>query len=220
MDRDCVLLLAKVPEKGKVKTRLARDIDEDFALCLYESMVLDTIDTLKKTPFPFRICYFPADALARMQAWLGRVYVYTPQAGADLGERMELAFLRVFREGMNRALLIGGDIPGLSPDILREAFAALESRDAVIGPAHDGGYYLIGFSKKGFEPRVFRDMIWSTDTVFQETTARLQAEARKVHVLPLCRDIDCKEDLQALLALRSGQDADSRTLALTRKKLG
>jgi len=220
MDHACVLLFVKVPEKGCVKTRLARDFNDDFAVRLYESMALDTIDTLKRIPFPFRICYSPPDALDRMQAWLGREQVYMPQSGEDLGERMEQAFVRVLSEGMNRVSLIGSDIPGLSPGILTEAFNALESKDAVIGPADDGGYYLIGFNKEGFEPGVFHDMIWSTDTVFQETVARLERAARKVHLLPQCRDIDRKDDLAALLALDQGQDTvASRTLALIRKGL-
>jgi rSAM/selenodomain-associated transferase 1 len=163
-------------------------------------MVLDTVDLLKRAPVPFVICFDPPGSLDRVQRWLGQEYSYIPQTGDDLGERMEQAFVRVFREGMNRVLLIGSDIPGLDPAVIIDAFAALASHDAVIGPANDGGYYLIGFQKNRFEPGIFHDMIWSTETVFSETINRLREESRRVRVLPQCQDADTKENLKALLA--------------------
>ncbi len=217
IDRRCVILFVKLPEKGKVKSRLAQDMDEDFVLRLYESMVCDTIDMLKKGNAPFRICFFPPEALDRMKAWLGQGYSYMPQTGDDLGERMEQAFVRVFSEGVSQALLIGSDIPGLNAAVIGEAFDSLPENDAVIGPTDDGGYYLIGFQKNAFEPCVFRDMTWSTDSVYRETVDRLGRKSRTVHVLPQCADVDTKEDLKKLLDRTEKQgSAASQTLKFLR----
>ncbi len=214
-----VLLFAKLPEKGKVKSRLARDMEWDLVLRLYESMVLDTIEMLQRTKVPFLICFDPPDALDRVRRWLGPEFSYIPQTGADLGERMEQAFLRVFREGADKALLIGSDIPRLSSAVILEAFESLVSHDAVIGPARDGGYYLIGFQKNGFEAAVFHDMIWSTEAVYNETIMRLREKARNVHVLPQCTDVDTKEDLKTLLNQMEQQAlAGSHTLKFLRSQ--
>jgi len=211
----CVILFVKLPEKGKVKSRLARDMDWDLVLRLYESMVLDTIDLLKRAAAPFVICFDPPSSLDRVQYWLGQEYSYVPQAGGDLGERMEQAFVRAFREGLNRVVLIGSDIPGLDSFVIHDAFAALASHDAVIGPATDGGYYLIGFQKNRFEPGIFHDMIWSTETVFSETIDRLRGRSWKVYVLPQCQDADTKEDLKELLARYERRESPtSRTASL------
>jgi rSAM/selenodomain-associated transferase 1 len=213
----CVILFVKLPEKGKVKSRLARELGWDLVLRLYESMVLDTIDVLKRAAAPFAICFDPPGSLDRVQCWLGQEHSYIPQTGGDLGERMEQAFVRAFREGMKRVLLIGSDIPGLQPEVVIEALESLISYDAVIGPARDGGYYLIGFQKNGFEENVFHDMIWSTDTVYDETIVRLRRNARKVYILPLYSDVDTKEDLRTLLDQMEKQEpSDSRTLQFLR----
>ncbi len=220
MDGDrCVLLFVKLPEEGKVKSRLARDMAWDLVRSLYESMVLDTIAMLRRTKVPFFICFDPPDALDRMRRWLGPEYAYIPQTGADLGGRMEQAFLRSFREGADRVLLIGSDIPGLSSAVVLEAFESLASHDAVIGPARDGGYYLIGFQKNGFEASVFHDMRWSTKTVYNETIMRLSRRARNVHILPQCADVDTKEDLKTLLnQLEQLEQTDSYTLQFLRSR--
>ena len=218
IDRRCVILFVKLPGKGTVKSRLARDMDENFVLRLYESMVLDTIDTLKHARVPFRICFSPPDALADARDWLGHEHAYMPQTGDDLGERMELAFASVFAEGVGEALLIGSDIPGLTAAVLGGAFHSLATHDAVIGPANDGGYYLIGFKKSTFHPAIFRDMLWSTDSVFHETVERLRMAALTVSVMPECIDVDTRADLVAFFDRNEGRDSSSRALALLRSR--
>lgn len=207
-----VILFVKLPEKGKVKSRLARGIGDGPALLLYECMVQDTIDMLKRTKFPFRIFFDPPQELEALRSWLGAFYSYIPQAGSDVGERMESAFQQVFDEGAEEAVLIGTDIPGLTASVIIDAFGAFERHDAVIGPANDGGYYLIGFRSRSFTPSVFRTMTWSTERVFLETQDRLQQAARTVLVLPECIDVDTRNDLQALLS-RQSLAQSSRTLA-------
>ena len=207
-----IMLFVKFPEKGRVKSRLARDIGEGPALLLYEAMVQDTIDMLKRTKIPFRIFFYPPQKLEALRSWLGTSYSFLPQNGIDLGERMESAFQQVFCEGAEEAVLIGTDIPGLTASLLSDAFGSLERHDAVIGPANDGGYYLIGFRSSSFTPSLFRAMTWSTDQVFQETLYRLQQAARTFQVLAECIDVDTRDDLKAVLS-RQSLAKSSRTRA-------
>jgi hypothetical protein len=203
IDKRIVILFVKLPEKGKVKSRLARDVGEGPALLLYECMVLDAIDMLKRTKIPFRIFFDPPQELAALRSWLGKAYSLLPQTGIDLGERMELAFQLAFDEGAEEAVLIGTDIPALTASVVTDAFGAFKRYDAVIGPANDGGYYLIGFRKKSFTPSLFRTMTWSTDRVFEETLDRLRKAARTVLTLPEYVDVDTRDDLRVLLSLQS-----------------
>jgi rSAM/selenodomain-associated transferase 1 len=212
IDKRGVILFVKLPEKGKVKSRLAQRMDEDLVLHLYENMVLDTIDTLTRGRFPFRICFTPADARDQIVAWLGNTHPSIPQTGDNLGDRMEGAFAGVFAGEEEEAILIGSDIPGLTTAVIEEAFSALLANDAVIGPADDGGYYLIGFRKKSFEPGIFHDMAWSTGTVFRETMDQLHDASLKVHILPELTDIDTIEDLKTLVSQVKNQASEaSRT---------
>jgi rSAM/selenodomain-associated transferase 1 len=211
-DKRCVILFVKLPEKGRVKSRLAQRMNEDLVLRLYENMVLDTIDMLTQGRFPFRICFAPPDARDRIREWLGQGYRAFPQTGDDLGDRMENAFEHVFSEGAGDVLLIGSDIPELTPEVMEEAFAALLKNEAVIGPAGDGGYYLIGFKKGTFEPIIFHDMVWSTKTVFRETLDKLLDASLKVHVLPELTDVDTVEDLKMLVSqIKHPAPGESRT---------
>jgi len=108
---------------------------------------------------------------------------------------MEHALRQAFVQGFSRAVLIGSDIPDLTVELMDEAFSSLRTNDAVIGPAFDGGYYLIGFNRDTLLSEVFEGMEWSTDTVFAETLARLKASGLKAHQLPQQRDIDTLADL-------------------------
>jgi rSAM/selenodomain-associated transferase 1 len=213
-DTSIVILFAKIPVRGGVKTRLAQALDGDLVLRLYESMVLDTIDMLKQSGYPFRICISPPGEVKKARTWLGKDYAFMPQTGDGLGERMEQAFVRVFSEGFREAILIGSDIPGLSSGTVREAFASLAEHGAVIGPANDGGYYLIGFSREAFYPEIFHSMPWSTPAVFRETLGRFATASRPVSVLPEYIDADTRDDLIILLRRQEGRTASSRTLSL------
>jgi glycosyltransferase A (GT-A) superfamily protein (DUF2064 family) len=95
-DQRCVILFVKLPGPGRVKSRLAREMNDALVQRLYECMVIDAIDMLKQAKTPFRICFDPPDAQERVRQWLGHAYVYMPQTGDDLGERMERAFTSVF----------------------------------------------------------------------------------------------------------------------------
>ena len=195
----CIVIFVKSPDKGTVKTRLAAGLDEDTVVELYRRFVLDLLGTLSHGNFGLRICFYPAKAKRRVVDWLGEEYVYIAQQGQDVGERMENAFLAAFAEGFRRVVVIGSDIPDLPVEILEEAISSLALKDAVIGPAIDGGYYLIGFNSGRFLAEVFRGIDWGTPAVFQRTMALLSGHRYEVRVLPRWRDIDTYDDLVAFM---------------------
>ena len=189
---------AKVP----VKSRLAAALDSQTALSLYRCFVADLLDTIGRAEWPLVIFFYPPDGDAKMKAWLGKGCVLAPQRGDDLGERMRNAFEEVFFQGFESALLIGSDIPDLPDSILKEACDSLRTNDAVVGPALDGGYYLIGFNHDTFKPEAFAGIPWSTSNVFEQTMGTLREMGLRVHELPFWRDVDTLDDLEALF-LRS-----------------
>jgi rSAM/selenodomain-associated transferase 1 len=218
-DKAIILLFVKAPVRGQVKSRLAAEVGEESALDLYRCFVLDIVGTLDNSGYPFRICFYPHDDDNALAALLGRRRHVMPQEGKDLGKRMENAFRNIFSEGYDRAVLIGSDIPDLTPAVLREALESLEKNDVVIGPAADGGYYLIGFHKRSLFPPIFHEREWSTDRVFGETLEILRDASLRIHLAPEWRDVDTREDLNALAARSRGTIFDkSRTMEYLREK--
>jgi uncharacterized protein len=218
-DKKCMLLFIKFPEKGTVKSRLAKDIHEDSALSLYRNFVFDILKTLKTRKYQLKLCFCPPDDLDKVSAWLGKGYSYMPQQGKDLGERMKNAFRETFSEGFAKVLLIGSDIPDLTCTIIEEAYE-FDNYDAVIGPSLDGGYYLIGFKYDTFSPEIFEGMHWGTDRIFRDTMDVLRKKRYRVHILPEKRDIDTLEDLRAFFEHnRNTRFADSGTMAFIRNNL-
>jgi rSAM/selenodomain-associated transferase 1 len=207
LDERCLLFFIKNPEKGKVKSRLAAVIGDDSAVSLYKNLVAQMLSTLKEGTFPLYICFFPKSAQTPIKNWLGREYRYVPQNGKDLGERMRNGFIDGFAMGYKRVVLIGSDIPDLPMKYIEEAFKSLKEVDAVIGPAFDGGYYLIGFNQSTFSPQVFEGIAWGTKTVFDETMKKLKRFRRVVYTLPYQRDIDTAEDLKRLKGKLSSKHA-------------
>lgn len=213
-DQLLIILFVKVPAGSQVKTRLAAALGEDAAHELYHRFVQDILDTLQQTGVPVMICYYPPDSRNAVAAWLGPGQPYLPQEGRDVGERMENAFRQAFTRDFSRVVLIGSDIPDLPAPLINEALEALRMHDAVIGPARDGGYYLIGFRNDTFFPGVFSGIAWSTGTVFRSTMQAFGKAGQRVHELPLWQDVDTIEDLKDLAA-RSRRSAfsSSRTMS-------
>ena len=196
---DCLIIFVKWPEKGRVKTRLSVAFGDDVAMALYKSFVEDIIATVVQSGFRPLIAYSPEDSGEKIAAWLGDDNDYTPQIGADLGAKMSNAFRQVFERNVSRAVLIGSDFPDLPAEIISEAFSALKIKHAVIGPAKDGGYYLIGFRLDTFSSAVFDSIPWSTAEVFERTMSIFTREGLDIHQLPVWRDIDRPEDLVDLV---------------------
>jgi uncharacterized protein len=216
VNSDCIIVFLKYPEPGRVKTRLAADIGADVAVELYRRFVADTLATVDGLDVTVRIHFSPCDAAGLVRDWLGPDYDLTPQQGIDLGERMKVAFSAGFDEGFTRAVIIGSDSPDIPPHLYHQAFDALDSSEAVIGPATDGGYYLLGFRDSTFTPGVFDGVAWSSDRVFAETLTHLTSAGRTVHRLPEWRDIDCIDDLHALARTIGDSDGSDGAAPLTR----
>ena len=198
MDDRCLLFFIKNPGRGEVKKRLASAIGDKMAMKLYRRFLLEMLSTLNRGTFLFYLCFHPENSLNDLKDWLGDHYLYTPQMGENLGQRMKNGFVEAFSMNFKRVILIGSDIPDLPLEFIEEAFTSLRDKDAVIGPSFDGGYYLIGFRDKTFSPQVFEGIPWSTERVFEDTMKILKQEGLLVHTLPRWRDIDTIEDLKNL----------------------
>jgi rSAM/selenodomain-associated transferase 1 len=205
-NKGCVIIFIKAPEKGTVKTRLAASLGDVPVLALYKAFVSDLMKMLKKGRYPLQISFYPPDAGAKIEKWLGRSYHLTSQRGDDLGERMMNSFREAFFQGFQSAVLIGSDTPDLPCSIIDEAFLSLKDHDAVIGPSIDGGYYLIGFRRETFLPATFEGIPWSTAEVFWKTTEILCDKQYRVHILPELRDIDTLHDLRIFFDEHKGKD--------------
>lgn len=190
-----ILVFVRAPERGRVKTRLAASIGDDAALRIYRRLaehVLGEVRTLSHLA-RIRVHYTPAPAGDAVAGWLGAGPEYLPQRGATLGARMERAFHQAFTDGFERVVIVGSDLPGLTARHLQEALALLDAHPAVIGPARDGGYWLLGLRRPA--PELFRDVPWSTATVFPETMRRLRALGLRPALLPELADVDEPADL-------------------------
>jgi rSAM/selenodomain-associated transferase 1 len=193
-------------------------VNEEMALEAYKSFVLDIAAALKERGQPLTICFHPRNSEETVRSWLGKDFSYAPQRGEDLGERMENAFKDSFSADVVKVVLIGSDIPDITSIVMDEAFSSLELQDAVIGPASDGGYYLIGFRKDAFLPDVFRGIPWSTGSVFQQTMEIFRRSGMRVHVLQEWNDVDTLDDLRSLFERNMDTwFAQSRSMSLCRK---
>ena len=204
--RDAVLVvMAKAPRPGEVKTRLVPPLRPEAAAALHRCCVLDTLEKVSRLEgVDVALAYWPADSEAEFQGlWPGGGLRF-PQEGRDLGERMLNCFRRAFDEGYPYAALHGTDIPHARGEELARGFECLrrESADLVLGPTDDGGYYFIG--ARAAHPELFGGIRWSASEVFEIT--RRRAEALGLHTAEIARayDLDTVEDLRSLLAEFTG----------------
>jgi len=196
----CIALFVKPPVPGRVKTRLARAIGNDAACTLYSALVDRVLANIAASGVPLVIFHDGDDTDHLPVAWQEAAISCIPQQGVDLGQRMAHAFSRLFSDGIEQAVLIGSDIPGLDAAYLHNAFKLLAGYDLVIGPAIDGGYCLIGFHSATFTPALFQQIPWSTGQVLELTLSAAEAARLSVGLLPPLRDIDTVDDLRALVA--------------------
>jgi len=189
-----LLIFVKEPVPGRVKTRLAAEIGAEAACQVYRRCVERTLERLSVLREEITLCVEPAKATGRIQAWLGSACLVQPQRGATLGERLADATHRTFIAGVHQVLVIGTDSPWINDALVEEAFSAMERADLVLGPAADGGYYLVGLAKPA--PGLFRGIPWSTNQVLDRTLANARTLGRTVSLLPEGYDIDRLTDLQ------------------------
>lgn len=201
--RDRVILFLKDFQAGRVKTRLAARLGDQGALDMYRAMLADllaNLEPLKDIIVPYFDSYpeaIESDSSVSVLFSQGKLKV---QEGWDLGDRMSNAFREVFFDGAERAVLIGSDIPQIDSDLLEEYFEKLRQFPMAIGPAADGGYYLIGFQRGSFAPEIFDGIEWSTEVVFQQTVEQMRSLELPCYVGKELRDIDTIEDLESILS--------------------
>lgn len=201
---DVVALFLKAPVSGKVKTRLAAALGDKDARMAYVELVEFLVRRIGNRPL--HIHHTPADA-GPMREWLGERYVYHAQRGDDLGERLEYAMELEFAGGADRLIFLGGDCPYVDEARLEEAFDSLGDHDVVLGPATDGGYYLIGL--KRLLPEVFRNVAWGTGAVFRQTLDICRKNGFLFALLPEEADVDDLKTWEAAKAFMENTCASS-----------
>lgn len=198
-----ILIFTRYPVAGKTKTRLIPVLGAEKAAGFHRRMAEHVVAAARKVKMSEGsfghlkiVVLYTGASRNRFRAWLGTDLHYVPQPEGDIGVRMRAAFRYAFRKGPTPTILIGSDLPGLTPDILLRAFYTLCHDDLVLGRAHDGGYYLIGM--KRLYPGIFEDSNWGTGHVYERTVDHIKRLGLRFKDLPSLRDVDRPEDLDRL----------------------
>lgn len=190
MSKNLLLIFTRNPELGKCKTRLAKSIGDENALTIYKMLLQHTVEVTKNLSCDKSVYYSVKER--ENDFWDNSIYIKKKQYGDDLGERMKNAFNEAFGNGYEKVIIIGSDLYDLTQKHIENAFNKLESNDIVIGPALDGGYYLLGMKK--LHEKVFQNKDWGTETVRQDTLSDLKDNT--VHLLETLNDIDVFDDIK------------------------
>ena len=190
MNNKALIVFTRNPELGKCKTRLAKSIGDEEALKVYKQLLQHTANEAIKVNAS-RYAYYSVK-VRENDIWDTAHFNKKQQFGDDLGIRMQNAFKECFKLGHEKVIIIGSDLLDLSSTIIEEAYQKLDTNDAVIGPALDGGYYLLGLNQP-FED-VFNIYDWGTETVYKQTIKKLSSH--KTAILKPLNDIDYLEDLK------------------------
>ncbi|MBL7941978.1 MAG: TIGR04282 family arsenosugar biosynthesis glycosyltransferase [Flavobacteriales bacterium] len=188
------IVMAKWPLRGKVKTRMADHTSEDFAFEVYQKLFDYTLRFWKQSPFDTTLCLDAAPYLPESRLRC------KPQSPGHLGARMHAAVLEEMEAGSEKIVVVGTDCPALTHDLIKRAFNVLDYADVVLGPALDGGYYLIGVSRDC--PELFGPLNWGTSGILSDSIAICRAHGYSVVTLCMLRDLDTFEDLRALLGMK------------------
>lgn len=208
-----LIVFVRYPEPGKVKTRLAEGTSKEFASDVYKICTEKIFNEISALKYFNRYMFYSAEEdKDKIIKWTNSEFVYYHQQGNDLGERMLNAFRTIFNQQNQKAIIIGTDIPDLSNEIILEAVDALDKNDLVIGPSYDGGYYLLGMKKVYTE--LFKNMEWSSGSVFGSTVKKAKSIHLKVQELPLLRDIDTKKELKLWLSQTNNPELKRKILSL------
>ena len=191
-----VIIFTRYPEPGKTKTRLIPALGPEGAARIQRRMTERVVQMLRSLvplrPVGMEI-HFEGGGAALMAQWLGRDLLFCEQIPADLGTRLQGAFARGFGQGVRRVVIIGSDCPDLDQNIVNMALDGLKDVDLVLGPAYDGGYYLIGLQKS--VPQLFDGIPWGTAMVRKYTLERARAQGLSILLLPTLADVDRPTDL-------------------------
>ncbi|PHS10879.1 MAG: glycosyltransferase [Kordia sp.] len=188
--KNLILIFTRNPELGKCKTRLAKTIGDENALTIYKILLQHTANVVAQIDCDRAVYY--SIKVRDNDIWDNTFFQKHQQHGNDLGLRMQNAFANSFKAGYEKVLIVGSDLYDLKPKHIQEALDNLDNYDVTIGPAEDGGYYLLGM--KTLHPNIFENKDWGTETVREETLKDLQK--RNVYHLEELNDIDLYEDLK------------------------
>ena len=197
MAKEHLIVFLKAPRPGTVKTRIAQTAGAERACGIYQELVetvLRKLNPLKEV----ELCFAPDDASSEIQRWLRSDWTARAQGEGDLGARLTRAFASAFANGAERVVIIGSDCPEVKTADIRTAWKELQTHDLVVGPAVDGGYWLIGLRTP--QADLFRDINWSSDQVLAQTLAQARKQALRIQVLRILTDIDTEEDWNAYVS--------------------
>ena len=190
MARPAIITFIKNPELGKAKTRLAATVGDERALEIYKELLRHTRETVQAVAGIDAFLFY-SKFIDENDDWSNDFFTKKLQPAGDLGTKMIAAFAEVFKTNQP-VIIVGSDCASLTSEILENAISILKEKDFVIGPAIDGGYYLLGMNT--FQPSVFENIEWSTEQVFLQTVAKIEALKMNYGLLPALSDIDFEED--------------------------
>ena len=190
MPKKLLLVFTRNPELGKVKTRLAKKVGAETALKIYTFLLERTRDIAAKVASDKAVYY--SVKIRENDIWDATIFQKHQQFGEDLGLRMLHAFKNGFKAGYEKVIIIGSDLYDLTSETIENAIIALENNEVVIGPAEDGGYYLLGMNS--LEEKIFKNKDWGTETVRKDTLEDLKD--KKVFLLGELNDVDVFEDIE------------------------
>jgi len=196
MSKNLVMIFTRNPELGKVKTRLAKTIGDKSALKIYTFLLNHTKDVTQNLDCDKTVYY--SVKVRQNDIWDATSYQKHLQEGSDLGGKMFNAFKDSFFKGYKKVVIVGSDLLDLQEEHIKKAFIALDNNDVVIGPAQDGGYYLLGLNT--LHPQIFKNKKWGTSTVLQDTLQDLKKI--NVHLLKELNDIDVYDDIKNIEILK------------------
>ena len=210
-----LIIFTRYPEPGTTKTRLIGALGANGAAELHRQMTERVVGVARElkasTGIAIEIRFVGGDD-SKMRQWLGNDMEYAGQIGLDLGERMDNAFKAGFDQGCDRIVLVGSDCPELTADILEKAFQALDHHPVVLGPAADGGYYLIGLKQR--LSNVFQDIPWGTENVLEETRKALSTLEVSCVLLERLSDVDTPEDLHIWESAQKARNSHNNSLSI------
>jgi rSAM/selenodomain-associated transferase 1 len=191
VSENILMVFIKNPVLGKVKTRLAKSIGDEKALHVYHLLLDHTQKTVRRINTDKAVYY--SDYINEDDIWKNAEFQKFVQLGDNLGKRMSKAFLESFKMGYKKVVIIGGDCFELNEKIINDAFKILEENEVALGPAKDGGYYLLGM--RNYYWQLFENKIWSTQTVLSDTLLDLSNLNLSFKLLPTISDVDDEKDL-------------------------
>jgi uncharacterized protein len=195
-----LLIFAKYPEQGKVKTRLAEAIGNNKATQFYKLCAENLFDQAANISFTHTYLFFDqASTKEKMKEWVKYDFEYNPQNNCDLGKRMSEAFKTLFNKGFKKAVIVGTDVPDMNKIIIEQTFDLLDKYDLVISPSPDGGYNLLGMKKLNLS--LFENIEWSSSSVLSKTVDAAKKQNLTIKLMDQLIDIDTEKELLEWLAI-------------------